>query len=162
MGRLRTTVRAPAALDLAPDELLAGLDDLLARVGSSSSADNEQENQAPGATCLYVVYDPVSRHCFMARAGHPPPILVRADGDSEIVSLPPTRHWASADCPPRAWTSKCPRTACLPWSPTGSPKAANGTSTSAPLRDTLAEQHRCSGQCLRRCHRRLAAQPAPG
>ncbi|MFD6388022.1 ATP-binding SpoIIE family protein phosphatase, partial [Streptomyces nigra] len=38
-----------------------------------------------GATCLYAVYDPVSRRCTMARAGHPPPVVVAPDGQ---VSYP--------------------------------------------------------------------------
>jgi PAS domain S-box-containing protein len=88
MGRLRTTVAALAALDLAPDELLARLDDLVARAGAPPSADAEDEDQALGVTCLYAVYDPVSRHCVMARAGHPPPVLVTADGQAELVDLP--------------------------------------------------------------------------
>jgi PAS domain S-box-containing protein len=88
MGRLRTTVAALAALDLAPDELLARLDDLVARAGTHSSADAADEDQAVGVTCLYAVYDTVSRHCVMARAGHPPPVLLTADGHAELVDLP--------------------------------------------------------------------------
>ncbi|WP_327347007.1 SpoIIE family protein phosphatase [Streptomyces europaeiscabiei] len=88
MGRLRTTVAALAVLDLAPDELLARLDDLVARAGVTELEDDGAEDQALGVTCLYAVYDPVSRHCVMARAGHPPPILVTADGDTEILDLP--------------------------------------------------------------------------
>ncbi|MFD7136507.1 SpoIIE family protein phosphatase [Streptomyces sp. NPDC059894] len=88
MGRLRTTVAALAALDLEPGELLARLDDLVARAGSPPSADLADEDQALGVTCLYAVYDAVSRHCVMARAGHPPPALVTADGRTELVSLP--------------------------------------------------------------------------
>ena len=46
-----------------------------------------------GATCLYAVYDPVSRRCTMARAGHPPPALVAPDG---TVALPrPARRPAA-------------------------------------------------------------------
>ena len=37
-----------------------------------------------GATCLYAVYDPVSRRCAMARAGHPPPALVAPDGTRRL------------------------------------------------------------------------------
>jgi anti-sigma regulatory factor (Ser/Thr protein kinase) len=39
-------------------------------------------------TCLYAIYDPVSRHCMMARAGHIPPVLITADGHAELVDLP--------------------------------------------------------------------------
>lgn len=90
MGRVRTTVAALAALDLAPDELLARLDDLVARTGipTSGAAEAETEDQALGVTCLYAIYDPVSRHCVMARAGHLPPVLVTPDGHTELVDLP--------------------------------------------------------------------------
>ena len=88
MGRVRTTVAALAALDLAPDELLARLDDLVARTGTPPSGAAEAEDQALGVTCLYAIYDPVSRHCVMARAGHLPPVLVTPDGHTELVDLP--------------------------------------------------------------------------
>ncbi|WP_319101693.1 MFS transporter [Streptomyces caniscabiei] len=86
MGRLRTTVAALAVLDLPPDELLSRLDDLVAHTGTAQPPDDE--DQALGVTCLYAVYDPVSRHCVMARAGHPPPVLVMPDGHAELVDLP--------------------------------------------------------------------------
>ncbi|MFF5984941.1 SpoIIE family protein phosphatase [Streptomyces olindensis] len=41
-----------------------------------------------GATCLYAVYDPVSRRCCFAGAGHPVPALVNPDGTVELVGLP--------------------------------------------------------------------------
>ncbi|MET8181523.1 ATP-binding SpoIIE family protein phosphatase [Streptomyces sp. NPDC005336] len=86
MGRLRTTVAALAALDLAPDELLSRLDDLVARTGAPQPLDDE--DQALGVTCLYAVYDPVSRHCVLARAGHPPPVLVTPEVHAKLVDLP--------------------------------------------------------------------------
>ncbi|MEU5194460.1 SpoIIE family protein phosphatase [Streptomyces scabiei] len=88
MGRVRTTVAALAALDLAPDELLARLDDLVARTDAPPSGPADAEDQALGVTCLYAIYDPVSRHCVMARAGHLPPVLVTPDGHTELVDLP--------------------------------------------------------------------------
>ncbi|WP_407285582.1 SpoIIE family protein phosphatase [Streptomyces sp. BP-8] len=92
MGRLRTTVRALARLDLSPDELLSRLDDLVGqtaedradRVGPAAAPDDV----ATGVTCLYAVYDPVSRHCTMARAGHLPPAVVDADGRLDFPDLP--------------------------------------------------------------------------
>ena len=41
-----------------------------------------------GATCLYAVYDPVTRRCTMARAGHPPPLIIDAQGRVTIADLP--------------------------------------------------------------------------
>ncbi|MFB6711689.1 SpoIIE family protein phosphatase [Streptomyces sp. NPDC056237] len=79
MGRLRTAVHNFSTLDLTPDEILGHLDDLVGRI------DQEEVETAVGAgvmgaTCLYAIYDPVSRDCAIARAGHPPPALVRPDG----------------------------------------------------------------------------------
>ncbi|MFF4113704.1 SpoIIE family protein phosphatase [Streptomyces sp. NPDC001714] len=93
MGRLRTAVRTLADVDLAPDELLTQLDDLVIRL------DREEGPEVPGraetassgevgATCLYAVYDPVTRRCTMARAGHPPPALVAPGGDVRFLDLP--------------------------------------------------------------------------
>ncbi|MET9662001.1 SpoIIE family protein phosphatase, partial [Streptomyces sp. NPDC006510] len=42
-----------------------------------------------GATCLYAVYDPVSRRCAMVSAGHPPPAVVGPDGTVAYVPLNP-------------------------------------------------------------------------
>ncbi|MXM67317.1 SpoIIE family protein phosphatase [Streptomyces sp. HUCO-GS316] len=86
MGRLRTAVRTLADIDLAPDELLTHLDDLVVRL--SVETGNEGRPGEVGATCLYAVYDPVSRRCTLARAGHPPPVMLRPGGWPEQVDLP--------------------------------------------------------------------------
>ena len=86
MGRLRTAVRTLADIDLAPDELLTHLDDLVVRL--SAEAGNDGSPGEVGATCLYAVYDPVSRHCTLARAGHPPPVVVPPGGVPQQVDLP--------------------------------------------------------------------------
>ncbi|MEW2395300.1 SpoIIE family protein phosphatase [Streptomyces sp. NPDC046862] len=92
MGRLRTAVRTLADVDLAPDELLTQLDDIVLRLDAETTADGAEEDaDSPGeigATCLYAVYDPVSRRCSMARAGHPPPALVTPDGDATFLDVP--------------------------------------------------------------------------
>ncbi|MFG2133573.1 SpoIIE family protein phosphatase [Streptomyces sp. NPDC048751] len=69
MGRLRTAVRTLADLELPPDEVLGHLNELVKDLGDDSYA-----------TCLYTVFDPVSRICTFCRAGHPPPVLVHPDG----------------------------------------------------------------------------------
>ncbi|MER0478155.1 SpoIIE family protein phosphatase [Streptomyces sp. Edi2] len=92
MGRLRTTVRALARLDLSPDELLSRLDDLVGQTAEEQPAiagtDAGPDDVATGVTCLYAVYDPVSRRCTMARAGHLPPAVVDAEGGLYFPDLP--------------------------------------------------------------------------
>ncbi|MFE4969503.1 SpoIIE family protein phosphatase [Streptomyces sp. NPDC056660] len=91
MGRLRTAVQTLADMELPPDELLAHLDDLVLRLGeeeSGSTASQDSTATFVGATCLYAVYDPVTRRCAMARAGHPPPIVVAPDGRAWFAEMP--------------------------------------------------------------------------
>ncbi|WP_371789885.1 SpoIIE family protein phosphatase [Streptomyces sp. NBC_01471] len=93
MGRLRTTVRAFAQLDMDPVELLSRLDDLVGQSaeeqgGELGPPDGIYTDVTTGATCLYAVYDPVSRHCVMARAGHVPPAVVDPDGRVSFPDLP--------------------------------------------------------------------------
>jgi PAS domain-containing protein len=108
MGRLRTAVRTLADIDLPPDELLTHLDDLVGRLAMETETARGAQWAAPtaegagggareaaidgtgdvGATCLYAVYDPVSRRCTLARAGHPPPAVVSPDGTVELLDLP--------------------------------------------------------------------------
>ncbi|NUS10951.1 MAG: serine/threonine-protein phosphatase, partial [Streptomyces sp.] len=87
MGRLRTAVHNFSSLDLPPDELLALLDELVGRIDQDET---QEGDSAPvtGATCLYAVYDPVSGRCTVARAGHPPPALIRPDGSVEFPDVP--------------------------------------------------------------------------
>ncbi len=87
MGRLRTAVRTLADVDLPPDELLTHLDDLVNRLEAGADTMAPLDGDI-GATCLYAVYDPVSRHCTVARAGHPVPALVRPDGTVEFLEVP--------------------------------------------------------------------------
>ncbi len=84
MGRLCTAVRTLADVDLPPDELLTHLDDLVTHLASD---DREDDAAELGATCLYAVYDPVSRRLTAAAAGHPPPALVLPDGTAQLVPL---------------------------------------------------------------------------
>ncbi|MFF3146846.1 SpoIIE family protein phosphatase, partial [Streptomyces sp. NPDC057927] len=39
-------------------------------------------------TCLYAVYDPATRRCTMARAGHPPPAIIDPQGRVTYLDLP--------------------------------------------------------------------------
>ncbi|WP_240667598.1 amino acid permease [Streptomyces luteoverticillatus] len=97
MGRLRTSVRVLARLDLPPDELLDRLDDVVGQNAEEQAAEERARgharagpdtgrDEALGVTCLYAVYDPVSGFCSMARAGHSPPAVV--DPGCGAVSYP--------------------------------------------------------------------------
>ncbi|MEU0007193.1 SpoIIE family protein phosphatase [Streptomyces sp. NPDC006314] len=77
MGRLRTATCAYAELDLAPDEVLQHLDKV--------TCDLEHYI----VTCLYAVYDPRTRRCTIANAGHMPPALARPGGTPTLLELPP-------------------------------------------------------------------------
>ncbi|MEU3354649.1 SpoIIE family protein phosphatase [Streptomyces sp. NPDC037389] len=90
MGRLRTAARNFAELDLPPDEVLIHLDNLVGRLDREECGDDPFSGITGiiGATCLYVIYDPTSQRCTMARAGHCPPALVRPDGTVTFPDLP--------------------------------------------------------------------------
>ncbi|PVC76105.1 SpoIIE family protein phosphatase [Streptomyces sp. CS081A] len=81
MGRLRTAVRAFADIDLMPDELLTHLDDVVIRMQREESPDEGETS----ATCLYAIYDPVSRRCSLASAGHVPPTVVTPSEISDAL-----------------------------------------------------------------------------
>ncbi|MFJ6787610.1 SpoIIE family protein phosphatase [Streptomyces angustmyceticus] len=89
MGRLRTAARNFAELDFGPDEVLTHLDNLVGRLDrDEGTEDTAGSTGIIGATCLYVLYDPTTRQCAMARAGHPPPALARPDGTVTFPELP--------------------------------------------------------------------------
>ncbi|MDT0310123.1 SpoIIE family protein phosphatase [Streptomyces sp. DSM 44917] len=78
MGRLRTAVRTLADLELAPDDVLGRLNDVVAELGEDRFA-----------TCLYGIYDPVGGELHYASAGHPPPALTHPDGRVTLPSHAP-------------------------------------------------------------------------
>ncbi|WP_217176614.1 SpoIIE family protein phosphatase [Streptomyces sp. AC495_CC817] len=86
MGRVRTAARSFAELDFPPDEVLTHLDNLVGRLDREDPVSDG--GGIIGATCLYAVYDPTSQQCTLARAGHPPPALVRPDGTVTFPELP--------------------------------------------------------------------------
>ncbi|MEU5105640.1 SpoIIE family protein phosphatase [Streptomyces sp. NPDC021354] len=88
MGRLRTAVHTLADLELPPEEVLAHLNDIVSDLGDDSYA-----------TCLYAVYDPVTGVCSLARAGHPPPFIVRPDGSVDSLDLSPDPPLGAAEPP---------------------------------------------------------------
>ncbi|MBG0853722.1 SpoIIE family protein phosphatase [Streptomyces spinoverrucosus] len=86
MGRLRTAVQTLAALDLAPDEVMARLEDLVRQ--TDGEAAGPTAHSAVGATCLYLVYDPVSCRCTAATAGPAGLAMVGADGTVSYPDIP--------------------------------------------------------------------------
>lgn len=81
MGELRTAVRTLAMLDLEPAEVLAALDEIAAGLGGVSA-------EVYLATCVYVVYDAVTRRCTIANAGHLPPVVVEPDEPPLLLEVP--------------------------------------------------------------------------
>ncbi|MCX5414326.1 SpoIIE family protein phosphatase [Streptomyces sp. NBC_00059] len=103
MARLRTAVQTLADLDLPPDELLTRLDDLVQRMMAES-----EEPDTVGASCLFAVYDPVTRVCQMASAGHPPPVIVLPDGSAEYAPVIPGPLLGVGDNPFEVFTTTLP------------------------------------------------------
>jgi PAS domain S-box-containing protein len=75
MGQLRNALRAYAMEGHAPAEVLARLDRLL----------QELEGERHMATLLYGVLDSSLGSIRLASAGHPPPLVLGADGGAEFV-----------------------------------------------------------------------------
>jgi serine phosphatase RsbU (regulator of sigma subunit)/anti-sigma regulatory factor (Ser/Thr protein kinase) len=80
MGRLRTAIHTLARLELSPAESLQQLDELMRTLG---------EREPHFATCAYAVFDAVTGTCEVALAGHLPPLLVKPDGSSVFLDVPP-------------------------------------------------------------------------
>ncbi|MET8677577.1 SpoIIE family protein phosphatase [Streptomyces sp. NPDC004647] len=107
MGELRTAVRTLALLDLEPAEVLSALDEiargLAAPAGSHGGAQPASRtgprngraadpasdlSEVYLATCVYAVYDPVTRRCTFANAGHLPPVLVEPGESAMMLEVP--------------------------------------------------------------------------
>ncbi|MFD7607952.1 PP2C family protein-serine/threonine phosphatase [Streptomyces mirabilis] len=90
IGLIGAAVRALAELDLAPEEVLARLDDIVSRftAGQGNQWSPSLVERLVGATYLYAVYDPIARRCVMASAGHPPPAVAAPDGSVHVPELP--------------------------------------------------------------------------
>ncbi|AGZ44536.1 putative magnesium/manganese-dependent protein phosphatase with GAF domain [Actinoplanes friuliensis DSM 7358] len=88
MGQVRAALRALALTDSAPGVVLAGLDRLVESLGA------ESRNEEIFVTVVYGVLDPSDGSITLASAGHPPPVLRRADphggaASAELVPVPP-------------------------------------------------------------------------
>ncbi|MEU5398552.1 SpoIIE family protein phosphatase [Streptomyces sp. NPDC005963] len=99
MGELRTAVRTLALLDLEPAEVLSALDEVARGLGSPIGAQQSARVAHKSreadlaevylATCVYAVYDPVTRRCTFANAGHLPPVLVEPGEEALLLDVPP-------------------------------------------------------------------------
>ncbi|MFJ5219676.1 SpoIIE family protein phosphatase [Streptomyces sp. NPDC088354] len=90
MGHLCSAIRTLAQLDLTPDELLGQIDEMVPRLLEREHASGAAPvvEALKGSTCLYAVYDPITRRCVMASAGHSPPAVVGEAGEVDFPDLP--------------------------------------------------------------------------
>ncbi|MFJ7044768.1 SpoIIE family protein phosphatase [Streptomyces sp. NPDC101112] len=100
MGELRTAVRTLALLDLEPAEVLSALDEIARGLGNPGGVQSASRTAASRprdkdlsevylATCVYAVYDSVTRRCTFANAGHLPPVLVEPGESALMLDVPP-------------------------------------------------------------------------
>ncbi|MET7366773.1 SpoIIE family protein phosphatase [Streptomyces sp. NPDC005566] len=111
MGELRTAVRTLALLDLEPAEVLSALDEVARGLGTPGGGDRNDAFGGGGgaqwpsrvahksreadlsevylATCVYAVYDSVTRRCTFANAGHLPPVVVEPGEPALLLDVPP-------------------------------------------------------------------------
>jgi PAS domain S-box-containing protein len=107
MGELRTAVRTLALLDLEPAEVLSALDEVALGLGAENTSaygggsggrsrrTKAKEREGADltevylATCVYAVYDAVTRRCTFANAGHLPPIVLHPGERALMLDVPP-------------------------------------------------------------------------
>ncbi|WP_405686390.1 SpoIIE family protein phosphatase [Streptomyces sp. NBC_00057] len=82
MGQLRIALRAYAAEGHRPDAVLSRASRFLS--GLTDAYEDGEETGPRFATCLYVEADPETGVLDIARAGHPDPVVMTADGTALI------------------------------------------------------------------------------
>ncbi|MFH7340499.1 SpoIIE family protein phosphatase [Streptomyces sp. KHY 26] len=147
MGRLRAATHSLAALDLAPDEVLAHLGDLvleLAEENRPAAANDPLDVQPSTATCAYAVYDPVSRHLVVARAGHPAPLLALPDGHVVPADAPCGPPLGGDGLSFETWETDLPEGSLIALYTEGLVRGSPPEGTGAArLRRVLGQQHAC-------------------
>ncbi|MEU6557290.1 SpoIIE family protein phosphatase [Streptomyces sp. NPDC046915] len=76
MAQLRSAVRAFAAAGDTPGDMMAGVNRTLIDLDSNLLA-----------SCCYIHLEPHGRHACAVTAGHPPPLLRRPDGTTDVLDL---------------------------------------------------------------------------
>ncbi|WP_157867897.1 ATP-binding SpoIIE family protein phosphatase, partial [Streptomyces prasinus] len=160
MGRLRTAVRTLADIDLAPEELLTHLDDLVLHLSHESGGDAGPGEV--GATCLYAVYDPVSRRCTLSRAGHPPPVLVPPDGPVRVLDMPSGPPLGVGGLPFESVELELPEGSVLGFYTDGLVNGRGDGTDTGPHLLCEALSHAASGALEEACDRVLHATLPPG
>jgi PAS domain S-box-containing protein len=96
---ISSAVRTLAELDYSPDELLARLNDMVPRMVPHAGTAGYVPTVEPlvGAACLCAVYDPISRHCVIASAGHPAPAIADPTGQVRIPRVLPNKRLGLSD-----------------------------------------------------------------
>ncbi|MEU9457527.1 SpoIIE family protein phosphatase [Streptomyces sp. NPDC058322] len=82
MGQLRIALRAYAAEGHRPDAVLSRASRFLS--GLTDAYEDGEETGPRFATCLYAETDPETGTLDIARAGHPDPVVITADGTAMI------------------------------------------------------------------------------
>ncbi|MFJ5073621.1 SpoIIE family protein phosphatase [Streptomyces sp. NPDC088553] len=78
MGQVRTAVHAHATAGASPGDILARTNRLLDDLDADRFT-----------SCLIAEFDLARHRLRLASAGHPPPLLRRADGGAEVLEVPP-------------------------------------------------------------------------
>ncbi|WP_406066405.1 SpoIIE family protein phosphatase [Streptomyces sp. NBC_01077] len=78
MGQVRTAVHAHATAGASPGDILARTNRLLDDLDADRFT-----------SCLVAEFDLTHHRLRLASAGHPPPLLRRADGSAEVLEVPP-------------------------------------------------------------------------